>query len=251
MKDNLTDFGFERVTFPEKTAKVKQLFSNVANHYDMMNDIMSFGLHRCWKKAFIHRLPLAFNQNILDVAGGTGDIAMHLKKSYAHLGLNITVCDLTLEMVQRGRDRAINQGIVNTLDWCCGNAEQLPLPDSSFDLYTVAFGMRNVSDRPKALAEAWRVLKPGGWFFCLEFSQVDNVLFKKAYDLYSFQILPRVGGWVAKNQDAYRYLAESIRQFPNQRQWQADIHHAGFKQVFYEDWMGGMVALHWACKTER
>jgi len=248
-KEPLTDFGFEHIPFSEKTERVKDLFSKVAYRYDLMNDLMSLGLHRCWKKSFIHRLPLQPESRILDVAGGTGDIALQLQKAYPHLRLEISVCDLTPSMLEEGRDKAINQGLLKGLDWFCGNAEQLPWPDDSFDIYTVAFGMRNIADKPQALKEAWRVLKPGGWFFCLEFSQVTIAPLAKLYDAYSFRILPKVGQWVSNNQEAYQYLVESIRQFPNQQQWQQDIQQAGFQQVSFENWSGGIVALHWAQKA--
>jgi ubiquinone/menaquinone biosynthesis methyltransferase len=209
-----------------------------------MNDVMSLGLHRCWKKTFIHRLPLKPNLHILDVAGGTGDIALQLHKLYPHLQLQVTVCDLTFSMLEEGRHKAINQGLLKNLEWCCGNAEHLPVPDQSIDIYTVAFGMRNITDKHQALKEAWRVLKPGGWFFCLEFSQVNTPILSKAYDLYSFQFLPRFGRWVANNEPAYQYLVESIRQFPNQQEWQTAIEEVDFQNVTFENFSQGVVALH-------
>ena len=247
-KEPLTDFGFDHIPFGEKTERVRNLFTKVAYRYDLMNDLMSLGLHRCWKKSFIHRLPLHPQARILDVAGGTGDIAIQLQKAYSHLGLQISVCDLTPAMLEEGRDKAINQGLLKGLEWSCGNAEQLPYLNESFDVYAVAFGMRNIADKAQALKEAWRVLKPGGWFFCLEFSQVTLSPLAKLYDAYSFHILPKVGEWVSKNQAAYQYLVESIRQFPNQQQWQQDIHGAGFSKVSFENWSGGIVALHKAQK---
>ncbi len=249
MKDDRTYFGFEEVSFSEKTKRVESLFSDVADHYDLMNDLMSFGMHRLWKKSFVHRLPLTEGQKILDGAGGTGDIAFQIKKSYAHRNLEIVICDLTFDMVQKGRDRALNYGLIEGLQWCCGNAEELPVPENSFDLYTNVFGMRNIGNRSKALKEAWRVLKPGGAFFCLEFSHVDSVYLAKAYDFYSFQALPLIGRWVAKDQEAYQYLAESIRTFPHQKKWQEEIQQAGFQKTQYENWMGGILALHWGYKA--
>lgn len=247
-KEEKTDFGFEQVFFKEKTEKVKNLFSAVASRYDIMNDVMSLGLHRCWKKTFVHRLPLRPNLHILDVAGGTGDIALTIQKLYPHLQLKITVCDLTFSMVEEGRDKSINQGLLKNLEWCCGNAENLPIPDQSIDIYTVAFGMRNITDKHQALKEAWRVLKPGGWFFCLEFSQVKTPILSKLYDLYSFQFLPRFGRWIAQNESAYQYLVESIRQFPDQQQWKETIENAGFQNVAFENFSQGIVALHSARK---
>jgi demethylmenaquinone methyltransferase/2-methoxy-6-polyprenyl-1,4-benzoquinol methylase len=244
MEQRKTDFGFEQVSFKEKTERVKNLFSHVASRYDLMNDVMSLGLHRCWKKTFIHRLPLKPNLHILDVAGGTGDIALQLHKLYPHLQLQVTVCDLTFSMLEEGRHKAINQGLLKNLEWCCGNAEHLPVPDQSIDIYTVAFGMRNITDKHQALKEAWRVLKPGGWFFCLEFSQVNTPILSKAYDLYSFQFLPRFGRWVANNEPAYQYLVESIRQFPNQQEWQTAIEEVDFQNVTFENFSQGVVALH-------
>jgi demethylmenaquinone methyltransferase/2-methoxy-6-polyprenyl-1,4-benzoquinol methylase len=242
MVERKTDFGFDRISFKEKTERVKHLFTEVASRYDVMNDVMSLGLHRCWKKTFVHRLPLRPDLHILDVAGGTGD------KSYPHLQLKVTVCDLTFSMLEEGRHKAINQGLLKNLEWCCGNAEHLPIPDQSVDIYTVAFGMRNVTDKEQALKEAWRVLKPDGWFFCLEFSQGNKPILSKVYDMYSFQFLPRFGRWVAGNEPAYQYLVESIRQFPSQQQWQTAIEQADFQNVAFENFSQGVVALHSARK---
>ncbi|RZI46035.1 class I SAM-dependent methyltransferase [Candidatus Finniella inopinata] len=248
MKEPLTDFGFEDIPVGEKTGRVRDLFSKVSSRYDLMNDLMSLGLHRCWKKSFVHRLPLQTEFRILDVAGGTGDIALLIQKMYPHLSLQISVVDLTPSMLEEGRDKAVNEGLLKGLEWFCGNAEQLPWPDGTFDIYTVAFGMRNITDKDQALREAWRVLKPGGWFFCLEFSQVTIPSLAKLYDLYSFQVLPRIGQWVSKNEAAYQYLVESIRQFPNQEQWKQNIEQAGFEGVSFENWSGGIVSMHRAKK---
>lgn len=249
MDTNQTDFGFEKVSFKEKTLRVKNLFTHVAYHYDLMNDLMSFGLHRCWKKSFIHRLPLNTHSRILDVASGTGDIALQLQKTYAHLQLDITLYDLTFHMLLQGRDKAINNGLLKGLNWSCGNAEQLPFADHTFDIYTIAFGIRNISNRTIALQEALRILKPGGWFFCLEFSKVTLPLLKHLYNLYSFQFLPKIGKYVAQDQDAYQYLVESIAQFPSQDSWKKEIEWANFTKVTFESWYGGIIALHQGQKS--
>jgi demethylmenaquinone methyltransferase/2-methoxy-6-polyprenyl-1,4-benzoquinol methylase len=240
-----TDFGFEEIPLREKAKKVQDLFGRVASSYDLMNDLMSLGVHRLWKQNFIHRLPLKENQTILDVAGGTGDIAIGIQKAYPHLGLKVMVCDLTLPMIEEGRNNAINKGILHDLHWCNGSAESLPIPDQSIDIYTIVFGLRNVADKEKALLEAYRVLKPGGHFFCLEFSHPVLPILSKAYDTYSFKVLPLLGKYVAKDQDAYQYLVESIRQFPDQQTLIDKMNTAGFKETAYENWWGGIAAIHW------
>lgn len=240
-----TDFGFKEIPLQEKAKKVQDLFGRVASSYDLMNDLMSLGVHRLWKQNFIHRLPLKENQIILDVAGGTGDIAINIQKTYPHLNLKVVVCDLTLPMIKEGRNNAINKGVLHNLYWCNGSAENLPIPDQSTDIYTIVFGLRNVADKEKALLEAARVLKPGGHFFCLEFSQPIIPMLSKIYDIYSFNVLPFLGKYVAKDQDAYQYLVESIRQFPDQKTLVQKMNNAGFKEAAYENWWGGIAAMHW------
>jgi len=243
-----THFGFETVSGHEKTSRVKDVFRRVAKNYDLMNDLMSLGIHRLWKDHLVFELNLPKNAHIIDVAGGTGDIAFRMAKTYPHLNLTIMVCDLTPEMVEVGRDRAINQGIVRGIEWVCGNAENLPLPDNSVDLYTIAYGLRNVTHIDKALEEALRVLKPGGKFICLEFSRVKVSPLEKLYDLYSFHLLPVLGEWVANDRGAYQYLVESIRQFPDQEALAGMIEMVGFSDVNWQNMCGGISCIHTAVK---
>jgi demethylmenaquinone methyltransferase/2-methoxy-6-polyprenyl-1,4-benzoquinol methylase len=248
---NMTDkthFGFSSVSGEEKTKLVKDVFRRVAPNYDLMNDLMSLGIHRFWKDHMVWGLDLPPEAHILDVAGGTGDIAFRMAKAFPHLNLTITVCDLTLGMVEVGRNRAINQGILKGIEWVNGNAECLPIRDNSVDLYTIAYGLRNVTHIDKALDEAFRVLKPGGKFVCLEFSHVDSLLFRKAYDFYSFQLLPVMGEWVAKDRKAYQYLVESIRQFPDQETLAQMLKSAGFKSVNWQNLLGGISCIHTTVK---
>jgi demethylmenaquinone methyltransferase/2-methoxy-6-polyprenyl-1,4-benzoquinol methylase len=242
-----TDFGFTRIPLGEKTQKVQGLFSRVANQYDLMNDLMSLGAHRLWKQTFVKSLPLLENQSIIDVAGGTGDIALGILSHFPHLSPKVTVCDLTPSMVEQGRNKAIDQGILN-IQWCCGNGESLPFNDNTFDGYTIAFGLRNVTQKEQALQEAIRVLKPGGWFRCLEFSHPQHKTFQKIYDAYSFALLPRLGQWVAQDGDAYQYLVESIRTFPTQHLLCNMLEQAGFHNVEHENLWDGLVAIHQGVK---
>jgi demethylmenaquinone methyltransferase/2-methoxy-6-polyprenyl-1,4-benzoquinol methylase len=237
-----TFFGFKEVEKGDKESLVKGVFSNVAPKYDIMNDVMSFGVHRLWKDTFIKMLNPKDGTKLLDVAGGTGDIAFRFLKK-AHNG-HVTVCDINPEMLQEGYKNAIDKNILNGIEWLCGNAEKLPLPDSTYDYYTIAFGIRNVTNIAAALKEAHRVLKPGGRFMCLEFSKVENPILAKAYDFYSFKIIPKMGELVAKDKDSYQYLVESIRKFPPQEQFLQMIKDAGFSQTKYTNLSGGSVAIH-------
>lgn len=241
-----THFGFEKVSFEEKTNRVRDVFRRVAQNYDLMNDLMSLGIHRLWKDHLVWNLSLPQNARVLDVAGGTGDIAFRLRKTYPHLNLQATVCDLTPEMVEVGRDRGINQGFLpgNGIEWVCGNAESLPLSNSSHDLYIIAYGLRNVSRVDLALSEAFRVLKPGGKFVCLEFSRVTMPPLQQLYDFYSFKLLPALGECVAKDREAYQYLVESIRQFPDQSTLADMIKSAGFSTVNWQNLCGGISCIH-------
>jgi len=241
-----TDFGFKSVKSKLKTGLVSDLFSRVSNQYDVMNDVMSFGLHRCWKKSFIEKLALKSNMKILDVAGGTGDIAIRIAKDKAYLAPQVTVCDLTYDMVCQGKDKAVNAGVLG-IRWHIGNAEKLPYADASFDRVTIAFGLRNVANKDAALNEMARVLKPGGTLSCLEFSPPEGAL-KPFYDLYSFKIIPWVGERIAKNREAYQYLVESIRQFPKPSILREMILNHGFSTCIYEKWTGGIVVLHQAMR---
>ncbi len=247
--EEAVSFGFETVPEPEKVRRVRHVFESVSSRYDLMNDLMSGGVHRLWKQAMIDWLAPRPGIRLLDVAGGTGDIALRV---IARLGSDrvgeIVVCDLTPEMLEVGRDRAIDQGILarhpGSPRWVCGNAEALPLADRSVEAYTIAFGLRNVTRIDAALAEARRVLRPGGRFLCLEFSQVAVPLLSGLYDLYSFKVLPALGAWVAGDRDAYRYLVESIRRFPSQGELAGLIAEAGLAQVRYRNLSGGIAALH-------
>jgi demethylmenaquinone methyltransferase / 2-methoxy-6-polyprenyl-1,4-benzoquinol methylase len=232
-------FGYEQVSREEKTRRVRGVFSNVAGKYDVMNDAMSGGMHRLWKDQFVRRVKPRAGEDILDMAGGTGDIAFRLEKA----GANVTVSDINPDMLAVGMDRAVDRGI-GTLVWSEQNAEKLSFPNGHFDAYTIAFGIRNVTDIPAALTEAHRVLRYGGRFFCLEFSTVEWPGLSKVYDLYSHHLLPKMGKVIAGDEDSYRYLAESIRKFPPMPRFKAMIEEAGFSQVKVEPILGGLVAIH-------
>jgi demethylmenaquinone methyltransferase / 2-methoxy-6-polyprenyl-1,4-benzoquinol methylase len=232
-------FGYEDIAPADKTARVGAVFSSVARNYDRMNDAMSGGLHRVWKDTFVRRVKPRACEAILDMAGGTGDIAFRLADS----GARITVADINQDMLDVGLERAAARG-VDGLVWSRQNAEALAFPDRSFDAYTIAFGIRNVTDIPRALAEAHRVLKYGGRFFCLEFSTTTWPGFAQAYDAYSHKVVPRLGEAIAGDADSYRYLIESIRRFPAMARFAAMIGAAGFAQVKAEPILGGLVAIH-------
>ncbi len=238
-----TQFGNQTVTPAEKTARVHGVFDNVADKYDLMNDLMSGGLHRLWKDRLIREIRPRLGLKYLDVAGGTGDIAFRLRKKIGE-GANITLCDLTHHMLDIGRSRAIDRGWLNEFEWVTGNAESLPFPDESFDVYTISFGLRNVTHIDKALVEAHRVLKPGGRFFCLEFSKVPDPFLAKIYDLYSFKVIPQIGQMVAKDKNSYQYLVESIRKFPKQDALVTRLEKAGFARSTYKNLNLGIVAIH-------
>jgi len=241
-----THFGFRTVGEGAKAGLVKGVFDSVARRYDLMNDLMSAGIHRLWKAAMIDWLNPRPSMRLLDVGGGTGDIALRYLESG---GGPVMVCDINAEMLGVGRDRSIDRGRPSDIAWVCGDAEQLPVADCSVDAYTIAFCIRNVTRIPAALAEARRVLKPGGRFLCLEFSRVIVPVLDRLYDAYSFQVLPALGGLVADNADAYRYLAESIRRFPDQDTFAAMMADAGLDKVRYRNMTGGIAALHSAWRT--
>ena len=239
-------FGFRRVGEGEKQGLVNEVFSKVAERYDQMNDLMSGGLHRLWKDDFVAMLNPPRGQsafNHLDVAGGTGDIAFRILRSGGP-NVRVTVADISPEMVGEGRERAETDGLLGRCSFTVGNAEALAFPDKSFDGYSIAFGIRNVTHIGRALAEAYRVLKPGGHFLCLEFSQVDVPLMDKVYDAYSFTVVPAIGKVVTGDGHPYRYLVESIRTFPKQDDFKAMIEDAGFSNVSYRNLTGGVVAIH-------
>ncbi|WP_028965920.1 class I SAM-dependent methyltransferase [Sphingomonas phyllosphaerae] len=232
-------FGYEDVTPTEKTARVRGVFSNVASRYDLMNDAMSGGMHRLWKDRFVRRVKPRTGEQILDMAGGTGDIAFRL----AGNGASVTVADINPEMLEVGIGRAQQRGI-DGLVWTEANAETLTFPDRFFDAYTIAFGIRNVTDIPKALREAHRVLRRGGRFFCLEFSTNVWPGFAEVYDAYSHHLVPKLGQLLANDADSYRYLIESIRRFPDMPTFERMVGEAGFVQTKVEPIMGGLVAIH-------
>ncbi|XP_036305320.1 2-methoxy-6-polyprenyl-1,4-benzoquinol methylase, mitochondrial isoform X1 [Pipistrellus kuhlii] len=271
-----THFGFETVSEEEKGDKVYQVFESVAKKYDVMNDMMSLGIHRVWKDVLLWRMHPFPGTQLLDVAGGTGDIAFrflnyiqaqHRRKQKRQLrtqqnlsweeiaqkyqneedslnGSHVVICDINKEMLKIGKKKACAQGYKTGLAWVLGDAEELPFDEDKFDVYTIAFGIRNVTHMDRALQEAHRVLKPGGRFLCLEFSQVDNPLVSKLYDLYSFQVIPVLGEVIAGNWKSYQYLVESIRKFPAQEEFKEMIEDAGFQKVTYESLSSGIVAIH-------
>jgi demethylmenaquinone methyltransferase/2-methoxy-6-polyprenyl-1,4-benzoquinol methylase len=232
-------FGYEDVEPQEKTRRVRGVFSSVASRYDLMNDVMSGGLHRHWKNQFVARVRPRRREKILDMAGGTGDVAFRL----ARAGANVTVADINTDMLDIGIERARRRGIEG-LAWADENAEALSFADAGFDAYTIAFGIRNVTHVDNALAEAHRVLKTGGRFFCLEFSQTRWPGFATLYDRYSRDVVPRLGRLVAGDSESYRYLIESIRRFPDIDAFAAMIGKAGFGNVKAEPILGGLVAIH-------
>ena len=232
-------FGYEDIAPAEKTARVGGVFKSVAPKYDLMNDAMSAGMHRLWKDRFVRRVNPREGEQVLDMAGGTGDIAFRL----AARGASVTVADINPAMLEVGMDRAAKRGITG-LVWSEANAEVLTFPDRFFDAYTIAFGIRNVTDIPAALREAHRVLKRGGRFFCLEFSTTTWPGFAEVYDAYSHKVVPRIGQALAGDADSYRYLIESIRRFPDMPTFQAMIADAGFVRTGVEPIMGGLVAIH-------
>lgn len=253
--EDTTDFGYRRVTAAEKPALVRHVFDSVAGRYDLMNDLMSGGVHRLWKAALVAKLNPRPPMHFVDVAGGTGDIAFRilgrLKARAAKSGgqdgaaqNRATIIDINQHMLDVGRDRALDRGLLAGLDWVCGDATALPLRDSSVDAYTIAFGIRNVTGIEEALSEARRVLRPGGRFVCLEFCPVERPLLRSLYDAYSFAVVPVLGRAVAGDADSYRYLVESIRRFPGPEKFAALMEAAGLEQVRVRTFTGGMVALY-------
>ena len=240
--DQTTHFGFETVHAAEKAGKVQGVFNSVAAKYDVMNDVMSIGIHRIWKEAMMDWLAPRCGQTLIDVAGGTGDVSFKFLNR-AGSG-HATVLDLTENMLVEGRKRAEASEMEQSLDWLVGDAMALPFADNSFDVYTISFGIRNVTRPEDALSEAFRVLRPGGRLMVLEFSQIPVPLVQKAYDLYSFNIIPAMGKMIANDRDSYQYLVESIRKFPNQEMFLNMIRGAGFENVSYRNLSLGIAALH-------
>jgi demethylmenaquinone methyltransferase/2-methoxy-6-polyprenyl-1,4-benzoquinol methylase len=240
-----TAYGFEPVAEGQKQERVDGVFHSVASRYDLMNDIMSVGVHRLWKSVMVTKAAPSKTRpwHSLDVAGGTGDIAFRLVEA-SNKNANVTVLDINGSMLEVGRERAVKNGLSDHVDFVEANAEELPFEDNSFDAYTVAFGIRNVPHMDRALAEAYRVLKPGGQFLCLEFSDVDVPFLDKFYDAWSFSGIPAIGRVVTGDAESYRYLVESIRKFPNQDAFAAAVRKAEFARVDYRNMTGGIAALH-------
>ncbi len=249
-----TDFGFRQVRKGEKATLVRDVFEGVAMRYDLMNDLMSFGVHRLWKQALIDWLAPRPGMWLIDVAGGTGDIAARFfgrcarqpgsAQAAVAAGTRVIVCDVNRAMIAMGRNRVLDRGLLHGIDWVCGDAEALPVADKTVDAYTIAFGLRNVTDKDAALAEARRVLRPGGRFLCLEFSRVVLPLLDRLYERYSFAVVPALGQIVTGRGDAYQYLVESIQRFPDQETLADMIRTAGLERVSCRNLTGGIAALH-------
>ena len=242
MTEKTTHFGFEDIPEDQKAGRVRGVFGSVASKYDIMNDVMSVGIHRLWKDAMMDWLAPRDGQRLLDVAGGTGDISFRFLRRAP--GSNAVVLDLTEPMLIEGRKRAEAESFADRLSWITGDAMALPFEDSSFDVYTISFGIRNVTRIEEALSEAYRVLRPGGRLMVLEFSQLPNPGLQKAYDLYSYNVIPRMGQAIAGDRDSYQYLVESIRRFPDQDTFLGMIQSAGFEQASYRNLSMGIAALH-------
>lgn len=245
-RDTSATFGYENVDPDERQKLVNSVFATVAERYDLMNDLMSGGLHRLWKSDLVSLLAppkTALPFWLIDVAGGTGDIAIRVLQRGGPL-CSAVICDISPEMLDVGRARVGKFDFADRVEFVEGNAEQLPFADKSFDAFTIAFGIRNVTHIDRALAEAYRVLRPGGRFLCLEFSEVDTPILDRVYDFYSFEVIPRLGDYVTQSGESYRYLVESIRQFPNQEIFAEMIRDAGFSRVAYRNLTGGIAAIH-------
>ena len=238
-----TDFGFEKVDWEEKARRVRGVFDSVAGKYDLMNDLMSGGMHRLWKQFLFTLTGLKPGQQVLDVAGGTGDLSIGLARQVGRTG-HVVLSDINAAMLERGRERLIDAGIAGNVSYCLANAEKLPFADARFDCVTIGFGLRNVTDKQAALASMCRVLRPGGQVLILEFSHPTAPGLKPLYDAYSFRVLPLLGRLVANDADSYRYLAESIRMHPDQENLLAMMHEAGLDGCRYHNLSGGIVAVH-------
>lgn len=238
-------FGRQQVTEDEKNQKVQGVFSSVATKYDLMNDVMSWGLHRCWKNDFVDYLPIRSHHHVLDVAGGTGDISLRLLEKGSK---EVVVLDRNPSMLLLGRQKAIDQGIVVSLKWACGDAQALPFSDQTFDFYTISFGIRNVTRRELALQEAWRVLKKGGIFACLEFSHSSSPFFRPFIEGYQKNLIPLMGNLIAGDRESYQYLVESIENFPEPDVFSQELESAGFVVASVHTFMKGVAAIHLAVK---
>jgi demethylmenaquinone methyltransferase/2-methoxy-6-polyprenyl-1,4-benzoquinol methylase len=241
--DNTTHFGFKQVDANDKVKLVRGVFDSVASQYDVMNDLMSFGIHRIWKRVAVQLSNVREGEQVLDLAGGTGDLTTLFAKRVGKKG-NIVLADINSEMLRTGRDRLIDRGLINNITYAQVNAECLPFEDNSFDCVCIAFGLRNVTDKDAALRSMMRVLKPGGRVIVLEFSHPTDKITEKVYDFYSFKLLPKIGKVVAKDEDSYRYLAESIRMHPKQDQLKEMMEEAGLERCEYFNMSQGVVAVH-------
>jgi demethylmenaquinone methyltransferase/2-methoxy-6-polyprenyl-1,4-benzoquinol methylase len=241
--DKTTHFGFETVKAEEKADRVREVFDSVASNYDIMNDLMSFGVHRLWKHVAIDLSAVRNGQHVLDLASGTGDLASRFAGLVGPEG-RVVMSDINLAMLEEGRKRMVDAGHVGNVEYLQINAEEIPFPDNSFDCVTIGFGLRNVTDKDKALREMFRVIKPGGRVLVLEFSKPVSKPLEKIYDFYSFKALPLMGKLVAKDADSYRYLAESIRMHPDQETLKQMMQDAGFERCDYHNLTGGVVAIH-------
>lgn len=241
----MTDFGYKEVAPEEKTRLVGRVFTSVAKKYDVMNDLMSLGIHRLWKRHFVHTCGIRPGDRLLDLAGGTGDIARLARKA----GAEVLVADINHAMLSVGRSRMDNAGLIHGLDWLQVNAEALPFTDNSFDHVTITFGLRNVTFRDRALAEMHRVLRPGGRVHIMEFSKVGLPALAKVYDTWSFQVMPRLGQTIAGDAESYQYLAESIRRFPDQESLAEMLQEVGFERVDWQNLSGGICAIHRGAKV--
>ena len=246
-KEKFTDFGFETIPFEEKDKKVKSVFDSVAKEYDLMNDLMSLGLHRLWKKSLIDWLSPKSNQKLLDVAGGTGDIACKFLQAG---GGFVDILDINEKMIQVAKNKKKLKNFSHKINWLLASAENIPCEDNSFDRITISFGLRNIANKKKALDEIYRVLKPGGRFCCLEFSKLESDIFESFYKLWSFKVLPKLGKVVLNDEKSYIYLAESISVFPNQNTLSNMLSQSGFVQVKYRNLTGGIVAIHSGWKLD-
>jgi demethylmenaquinone methyltransferase/2-methoxy-6-polyprenyl-1,4-benzoquinol methylase len=240
---NKTDFGFREVPASEKASMVRAVFDSVAGKYDVMNDLMSLGIHRLWKRIALQLSHVRYGEKVLDLAGGTGDMTDLFRQRVGEAGW-VVLSDINAEMLRRGRDRMIDSGVLNGIGYAQIDAEQLPFPDNHFDCICIAFGLRNVTRKDKALASMRRALKPGGRLIVLEFSKPLGDLFRKTYDFYSFKLLPLIGKLVANDAESYRYLAESIRKHPDQEKLKTMMQEAGFERCEYFNLTQGVVAVH-------
>lgn len=243
MSEEKTHFGYQQVPVGEKAKRVAQVFHSVANNYDIMNDVMSFGVHRIWKRFTLSQTGLKPGHKVLDLAGGTGDLALKMSAMVGPAG-QVVLSDINGSMLRCGRERLIDKGIAGNVEYIQANAESLPFPDDTFDCITIAFGLRNVTDKDKALKSMYRVLKPGGRLLVLEFSKPVAPGLAPIYDKYSFKLLPLMGKYIAKDEESYQYLAESIRMHPDQQTLKAMLEDAGYNKVKYHNLSGGIVALH-------